>query len=225
MRNIIRTVLIGCVLAAGAAQSSAQNTVIHLIQELHFKLTAYYQGNDTENSKTYFRNAEKVTVTTRDIINLIEGEVGIIYSTDARLLIISDTPVDLKPKVVIRDRFEGEPFDTDVTQYFSAEILASIEDAKINKNPFKASGSSYDVIIFKLNVSNVEFQVQGFGKTKIGTGKNEGEPLTIVHTGKVEANGNGKLQVSQLTGIVPVALIGDVEISGNNLKATVEEPE
>ena len=64
--------------------------------------------------------------------------------------------------------------------------------------------------------------MQGFGKTKISTGKNEGEPVAIVHTGKVDANGKGKLQVSPLTGIVPVALTGDIEISGNSLKASVE---
>jgi hypothetical protein len=222
MRNIIQPVLIGCLLAAGVARSAAQNTVINLIQEVRFKLTAYYQASDTENDKTLFRHADKVTVTTRDIINLIEGEVGIIFSVDARLLLISRTPVDLTPKVVIRDRSGGEPFDTDVTPYFSAEVLASIEDAKINKNPFKASGSSYDVIVFKLNLPQVEFQVQGFGKTKVSTGKNEGEPVTIVHTGKVDASGNGELQVNPLSGVVPVALVGTVEILGDNLKATVE---
>jgi len=222
MRNIIQPVLISCLLAAGIARSTAQNTVINVIQELRFKLTGYYQMNDTENSKTLFRNAGKISITNRDIINLIEGEVNIIFKADARLLLISRTPVDLTPKVVIRDRFEGESFDTDVTQYFSAEILASIEDGKINKNPFKASGSSYDVIIFKLNLPQVEFQVQGFGKTKVSTGKYEGEPTTIVHTGKVDASGRGNYQVNPLSGVVPVALTGTVEISGNNLKATVE---
>src|SRR5215218_6658119 len=206
MRNIILPVLISCLLAASAAQSVAQNTVINLIQDLRFKLTAYYQMNDTENSKTLFRNAGKVSITNKDIINLIEGEVGIIFSVNARLLLISKTPVDLMPKVVIRDRFEGEPFDTDVTQYFSAEVLASIEGGKINKNPLKAKGSSYDVIVFKLVLPQVRFQVQGFGKTRVGTGKSEGEPAAIVHTGKVQASGTGELQVSLLTGVVPVAL-------------------
>jgi hypothetical protein len=222
MRNIIQSVLISCILAASVAQSTAQNTVINLIQELRFKLTGYYQMNDTENSKTLFRNAGKVNITNKDIINLIEGEVGIIFSGDARLMLISRTPVDLKPKVVIRDRFEGESFDTDVTQYFSAEVIASIEDGKINKNPFKASGSSYDLIVFELALPDVEFRVLGFGKTKVGTGKKEGEPVTIVHTGKVDASGNGNLQVNPLTGVVPVALTGTVEISGNQVKATVE---
>jgi hypothetical protein len=222
MRNTIQPVLISCLLAASVAQSTAQNTVINLIQELRFKLTGYYQMNDTENSKTLFRNAGKVSITNRDIINLIEGEVGIIFSVDARLLLISRTPVDLTPKVVIRDRFEGESFDTDVTQYFSAEVLASIEDAKINKNPFKAGGSSYDVIVFKLDLPQVEFQVQGFGKTKVSTGKSEGEPTAIVHTGKVDASGSGELQVNPLSGVVPVALVGTVEILGDQLKAMVE---
>ncbi len=222
MRNIIQPVLISCLLAAGVAQSTAQNTVIKVTQELRFKLTAYYQMNDTENAKTIFRNAGKVTVSNNDIINLIEGEVGIIFSGDARLLLISRTPVDLTPTVVIRDRFEGEPFDTDVTQYFSAEVLASIEDAKINKNPFKASGSSYDLIVFELNLPDVEFRILGFGKTKVSTGKKEGDPVTIVHTGKVEASGNGNYQVNPLSGVVPVLFTGTVEISGSDVKAFVE---
>lgn len=222
MRNIIQPVLICCLLAASVAQSTAQNTVIDLIQELQFKLTGYYQMNETENAKTWFRNAGKVSITNKDIINLIEGEVNIIFKPEARLLLISRTPVDLTPKVVIRDRFEGESFDTDVTQYFSAEVLASIEDAKINKNPFKARGSSYDLIVFKMNLPQVEFQVQGFGKIKVSTGKYEGEPTTIVHTGKVDASGNGNFQVNPLTGVVPVVLTGTVKITGDQLKATVE---
>jgi len=222
MRNIIQPVLMSCLLVASVAQSAAQNTVINVIQELRFKLTGYYQLNDTENSKTVFRNAGKITVTNNDIINLLEGEVGIVFSPDARLLLISTAPVDLTPKVVIRDRFESEPFDTDVTQYFSAEVLTSIEDGKINKNPFKASGSSYDVIVFELNLPEVEFRVVGFGKTKVSTGKSEGEPVTIVHTGKVDASGNGELQVTPVSGVVPVALTGTVEISGSNVKVSAE---
>ncbi len=222
MRNIIQPVLVGCLLAGGVAQSAAQNTVLNVNQDVRFKLTGYYQMNDTENSKSLFRNAGKVSITNKDIINLLEGEVGIIFSADARLLLISGTPVDLTPKVVIRDRFQGETFDTDVTQYFSAEVLASVEDGKINKNPFNAKGSSYDLIVFELNLPQVEFRVLGFGKTKIGTGKKEGEPVTIVHTGKVEASGNGNLQVNPLTGVVPVVLTGKIEISGNNVKASVE---
>src|SRR5215203_2927168 len=159
MRNIILPVLISCLLAASAAESAAQNTVINLIQDLRFKLTAYYQMNDTENSKTLFRNAGKVSIKNKDIINLIEGEVGIIFSANARLLLISGTPLDLTPKVVIRDRFEGDSFDTDVTQYFSAKVLASIEDVNINKNPFKASGWSYDVIVFELDLPDVEIRI------------------------------------------------------------------
>jgi len=222
MRTIIQPILISCLIAASVASASAQNTVVNLIQDLRFKLTGYYQLNDTENAKTLFRNAGKVSITNRDIINLIEGEVGIIFSPDARLLLISRTPVDLTPKVVIRDRFEGEPFDTDVTQYFSAEVLGSIEDAKIKKNPFKASGSSYDAIAFRLNLPEAEFRLQGFGKTKVRTGKSEGNPTAIVHTGKVEASGNGAFQVNPLAGVVPIVLTGKVEISGDRLIATVE---
>ena len=194
MRNLIQRVLIGCLLAARVAQSTAQNTVINVIQELRFKLTGYYQMNETETSKTLFRNAGKISITNKDIINLIEGEVHIIFSVNAKLLLISRTPVDLTPKVVIRDKFEGESFDTDVTQYFSAEVLASVEDANINKNPFKVSGSSYDVIVFEMHLPQVEFQVQGFGRTKLTTGKYEGEPTAIVHTGRVDASGNGNYE-------------------------------
>jgi hypothetical protein len=222
MRNLIQALLISCAIVAGAARATAQNTVVNLVQDLRFKLTGYYQMNDTENSKTLFRNAGKISITNKDIINLIEGEAGIIFSGNARLLLISKTPVDLTPKVVIRDRFQGDSFDTDVTQYFSAEVRASIEDARISKNPFKAKGSSYDVIVFALNLPQVGFQVLGFGKTRVSTGKMEGDPVTIVHTGKVDASGNGEFQVNPLSGVVPVALTGKVEISGGNVKATVE---
>src|SRR3954467_8616378 len=111
MRNLIQALLISCAIVAGAARATAQNTVVNLVQDLRFKLTGYYQMNDTENSKTLFRNAGKISITNKDIINLIEGEAGIIFSGNARLLLISKTPVDLTPKVVIRDRFQGDSFD------------------------------------------------------------------------------------------------------------------
>ena len=223
MRNKIKLVLMSCLLAAGAAQSQAQNTVINLVQELRFKLTGYYQMSMTENANSFFRHAGKITINNKDIINLIEQEVDIIFSEDAKLLLISGTPVDSTPKVIIRDHFEGERFDTDVTQYFSAEILASIEDTTINKNPLKANGSSYDVVAFELTLSQVHFRIQGFGKTKVDTGKYEGDPVAIVHTGKVEISGNGYYKVSFLSGVVPVALTGTVQISGKEVKAMTEE--
>jgi len=211
-----------CLLAAGAAQSNAQNTVIKVVQELRFKLTGYYQMSTTENSSSFFRNAGKISVTNKDIINLLEPEVDIIFSGDAKLMLISDIPVDHTPKVVVRDWFHGERFETDVTQYFSAEVIASIEDTKINKNPLKASGSSYDVVVFEMNLTQVQFRVQGFGKVSVRTGKHEREPAALVHTGKVEASGSGEYQVNILTGVVPVALTGTVQITGTDVKSMTE---
>jgi len=222
MRNMMKSVLMACLLAAGAAQSNAQNTVIKVVQELHFKLTGYYQMSMTESSKAFYRNAGKVSVTNKDIINLLEPEVNIIFSSSAKLMLISDIPVDSHPKIVVRDRFEGERFDTDVTRFFSADVLASIEDTKINKNPLKANGSSYDVMVFAMNLTQVQFQVQGFGKTKVRTGKHEGEPAALVHAGKVSGSGNGAYQVNILTGVVPVALTGSVNITGTDVKSMTE---
>jgi len=209
-------------LVTGAAQSEAQNTALNIVQDLNFKLTAYYQMSPTENSSAFFRHAGKVSVTNKDLINLIEKEVNIIFSSNAKLLLISTTPQDLTPKVVIRDKFEGEKFDTDVTQYFTAEVLASIEETKINKNPLKTNGKSYDVVAFEMNASQTQFKVLGFGNTKVNTGKREGDPVAIVHTGKVDVSGSGDYQVSVLGGVIPVALTGTIQITGTEVKAMVE---
>ena len=221
MRNITQPVLISCLFAAGIAQSTAQNTVLNVVQELRFKLTAYHQMDDTENSKTLFRNAGKITITNKDIINLIDNELDGTFSPDAKLMLISRAPVDLNPKVVIRDRVEGDPVDTDVTQYFGAEVLRSIEDGKINKDPLKASGSSYDLIAFDFNLPPVDFRILGFGKTKVSTGKSEGEPAAVVHTGKMNASGHGTY-FSSPPSVSPAVLTGTVEISGTDVKASVE---
>jgi hypothetical protein len=125
--------------------------------------------------------------------------------------------------VIIRDKFEGNQFDTDVTEFFGAELLASIEDVKINKNPLKTNGKSYDVVAFEMHTSQTHFKVLGFGNTKVNTGKHEGDPVAIVHTGKVDVSGNGDYQVSVLVGgVVPVALTGTIQISGTDVKAMVE---
>ena len=211
--------LAAALLVTGVTQSRAQNTVLNIVQDVSFKLTGYYQMSGTENSTTFFRHAGKISVTNKDIINLIEKELNIIFTSNAKLLLISTTPVDLTPKVIIRDTFEGEKFDTDVTQYFSAEILTSIEETKINKNPLKTKGTSYDVVAFELKLTQVHFRVLGFGTTQVKTGKYEGEPVAIVHTGTVNTSGSGDYQVNYLTGVVPVSLFGTVQINGTEVKA------
>jgi hypothetical protein len=222
MNNISKLTLILALLGMGAAPSRAQNTALVIQQELNFKLTGYYQMSPTENSTTLFRNAGKVSLTTKDIINMLGKQVNIIFSGNARLLLISQTPVDLTPKVVIRDQYQGQSFDTDVTQYFSARIFASIEDTKINKNPLKTSGKSYDVIAFEMNLDQAEFRILGFGTMQVRTGKYQGEPVAIVHTGKVDSSGSGEYQISILTGVVPVALSGTVQIDNTVVKAIAE---
>jgi hypothetical protein len=229
MRNTLKLILVGALLAAGAAQSSAQNTVLKVDQELRFKLTGYYQMSPTENSSTFFRNTGKFSISNNDIINLLEGEVNVIFSTDAKLLLISEIPpgatpipVDSTPRVVVRDTYQGQKFDTDVTQYFSAKVLTSVEDTKINKNPLKASGSSYDVLAFEMKLDQASFKLQGFAKMKVTTGKYENDPKTIIHTGTVDTTGSGEYQVSVIGGVVPVALVGTIQIIGNNVKAYSE---
>lgn len=219
MQNITKLVLMSCLLAGGMARSVAQNTDVIIVQELTVKLTGYYQMNDTENAKKLFRHAGKISISNKDIINLLEGPTGLVFSPNATLMMFSSAPVDLTPTIVVRDKFEGDTFDTDVTQYFGAQLLASIEDGQINKNPLKGQGVSYDVLAFTMQIPGVEFQIQGFGKTKISTGKFEGEPAAIVHTGKLSANGAGDYKITPLSDAVRVALTGTVTVSGNNLKA------
>ena len=229
MRNTVKLILVGALLAAGAAQSSAQNTVLKVVQELRFKLTGYYQMSPTENDSTFFRNAGKVTISNNDIINLLEAEVGIIFSSEAKLLLISEIPpgatpipVDSTPTIVVRDFYQGNKFDTDVTEYFSAKILSSIEDTKINKNPLKANGTSYDVLTFEMNVTQASFKLQGFAKMQVSTGTYEHDPQTIIHTGKVNSTGSGEYQVSVIGGVVPVSLTGTIQVSGHDVKAFEE---
>jgi hypothetical protein len=229
MRNTMKLILVGALLAVGAPESRAQNTVLKVVQELRFKLTGYYQMSPTENSSTFFRNSGKVTISNNDIINLLEAEVNIIFSSDAKLLLISEIPpgatpipLDPTPTVVVRDWYQGEKFDTDVTEYFSAKVLTSIEDTKINKNPLKANGTSYDVLTFEMNVTQASFKLHGFAKMQVSTGTYEHDPQTIIHTGKVDTTGSGDYQVSVIGGVVPVALTGTIQISGHDVKAFEE---
>lgn len=229
MRNTVRLILVGALLVAGAAQSRAQNTVLKVVQELRFKLTGYYQMTPTENSSTFFRNAGKFTISNNDIINLLEGEVNIIFSSDAKLMLISEIPpgptpipVDRTPTIVVRDWFQGERYDTDVSAYFSAKVLTSIEDTKINKNPLKANGTSYDVLEFEMKVTNAGFKLQGFSKMQVSTGTFEHDPKTIIHTGKVDTTGSGEYLVSVIVGVKPVAMLGTIQISGHDVKAYEE---
>ncbi len=220
--KMILKIAAGLLLVAVSTSAYAQNTTLKVVQDLRFKFTAYYQMTPTENATTYFRHAAKVTISNNDIINLFEKELNIIFSTDAKFLLMSDTPVDPSPRVIIRDTYQGEKFDTDVTDFFSAQVLASIENTKINKNPLKANGSSYDAFAFELNLTDVNFRVQGLSVTKVGTGKYEGDPTALVHTGKVNVTGSGNYRVSVLDTPVPVALEGTVQISGSDVKAMTD---
>jgi hypothetical protein len=220
--------LVAGLLAAGVVRSNAQNTVIKIVQDLTFKLTAYYQMSPTEDSKSLYRHAGKVSITNKDIINLLEKQVGIVFSTDAKLQLVSEKPadtdpVDPRPHVVVRDKFEGEWFDTDVTEYFGAKVLASVEESKINKNPLQVKGTSYDVISFDVKLpQQAGLKLQGLGAMQIKTGKYEGDPVALVHTGKVDVSGYGDYQVIIISGVVPVALTGTIQISGTEVKAMPE---
>lgn len=222
MRILSKFIVAVALVAASAVGSKAQNTVINLVQDINFKFTGYYQMSPTENSTTFFRHAGKVSVTNKDIINFLEPEVGIIFSADAKLKLITNIETNLQPKVIVRDRFDGEQFDTDVTEYFSAEILGSIEETKINKNPLKANGKSYDVVAFEMKVAKATFRVEGFGPVAVKTGKHEGEPVALVHTGTVNVSGVGDYQVSILGGVLPVVLTGTVKITGTDVKSMEE---
>ena len=73
-----------------------------------------------------------------------------------------------------------------------------------------------------MKLDQAEFRILGFGTLQVKTGKYQGDPVAIVHTGKVNSSGNGEYQLNILTGVVPVALTGTVQIGDALVKAIAE---
>src|SRR6187549_2093022 len=141
MKKSMKLVLVGVLVAFGAAQLNAQTSVTNIVQNLNLKLTAYYQTDVTTNSSNITRNAGKASVANKDIIALLGLQLNVVFTSDAKLLLISNLEDSLNPKIVVRDKVGGNNVDTAVGQYFSVTVIQSIESSKIKLDPLNVSGT------------------------------------------------------------------------------------
>jgi hypothetical protein len=214
----MKLVLISTLVAFGAAQLKAQTSVTNIVQDLTIKFTAYYQMDPTTNSTTIFRNAGKASVVNKDIIALLGLQMQIVFSDNAKLLLISSLEEGLNPKVVVRDTVSGNTVDTDAGQYFNAVVMSSVENSKIKLNPLNVSGTGYEVIVFNMAVDTAVFSVQGFAQTAISTVKYQGQVVGGAQTGSMTVSGSGTYGASPAGGLTPVTITGTVKVSGKNVE-------
>jgi hypothetical protein len=222
MRNKMKLVLVCTLVVFGALQLRAQTTVTNIVQDLDIKLTAYYQKESTTNSGTIMRNAGKASISNKDIISLLGLQLNVLFSSDAKLLLISNLEDALNPKVVVRDTVGGNNVDTEVGQYFSAVVHSSVENSKIKLNPLNVSGTGYDVVEFNMAVDTAVFSVQGFAQTSISTVKYQGQVVGEVHTGSMNVSGSGTYGAAPGGGLTPVAIKGTVKVSGKNTEVETQ---
>jgi hypothetical protein len=220
MRKSMKLVLVGVLVAFGAAQLNAQTSVTNIVQNLNLKLTAYYQTDVTTNSSTITRNAGKASVANKDIIALLGLQLNVVFTSDAKLLLISNLEDSLNPKIVVRDKVGGNNVDTAVGQYFSVTVIQSIESSKIKLDPLNVSGTGYEVLEFQMTVDGADFSLQGFAQTAISTVKYQGHVVGGVQTGTMNVSGSGNYRASPAGGMVPVAIKGTVQVLGKDVEVT-----
>jgi hypothetical protein len=218
MRKSMKLVLVGVVMAFGAAQLNAQTT--NIVQNLNLKLTAYYQAGATTNSSNIALNVGKVSVVNKDIIALLGLQLNVIFTSDAKLLLISDLEDSLNPRIVVRDTQGGNTVDTEVGQYFSVTVIQSVESLKIKVDPLNVSGTGYEVLTFNMTVDGADFSVQGFAQTAISTVKHQGRVVGGAQTGTMNVSGSGNYSASPAGGLVPVAIKGTVQVLGKNVEVS-----
>jgi len=218
MRNKMKLVLVSALVVFGAVQLRAQTTVTNIVQDLEIKYTAYYQMAPTTNSTTIMRNAGKASIVNKDIIALLGLQLNVVFSSNAKLLLISNLENALNPKVVVRDTVGGNTVDTEVGQYFFVVVDSSVESSKIKLNPLNISGTGYDVLEFHMAVDTANFSVQGFVQSSISTVKYEGQVVGAAHTGSMNVSGSGTYAASPGGGQTPVSIKGTVKVSGKNVE-------
>jgi len=217
MRKSMKLVLVGVLVAFGAAQLNAQTT--NIVQNLTLKLTAYYQTDSTTNSSSITRNVGKASVGNKDIITLLGLQMNVVFTSDAKLLLISDLD-SLNPRIVVRDTPGGDTVDTPVGQYFGVNVIQSVESLKLQVDPLNVSGTGYHVLEFNMGVEGADFSVQGFAQTAISTVKYQGKVVGGVQTGTSNVSGSGNYRVSPAGGLVPITIKGTVQVSGKNVEVS-----
>jgi hypothetical protein len=219
MRAALKVLLVGALLATGAVQANAQS-ITNIVQNLVIKLTGYYQTEPTDTANGVNRHTAKVSIKNPDILNLLGEQLQVSFSDDAKLMLVSEAPADLEPRVIVRDIVSGVTIDTDVSAYFSALVLASAEESKIQNDPLKASGTGYDAMEFQMALDKATFKIVGFSKTKVQTLKYQGNPAAVYHAGTFNVSGSGYYALTPTGGLVLVVLSGTVQISGHDVEVT-----
>jgi len=226
MKNAVKLVVIGALIAFVATELKAQTTVTNIVQNLTIKYTAYYQMDPTTGSSTITLNAGKVSIANSDIIALLGLQLNTVFTSNAKLLLMSDIQgeanpkVDMVPRVVVRDTVAGSTVDTAVGDFFTARILSSVESGKIKLNPLNVSGTAYEVMTFNMVVNSGAFNVQGFVQSSVATVKYQGQMVGEAHTGTVNVAGQGTYSASAGGGQVDITIKGTVQVSGKNVEVS-----
>src|SRR5262245_15748274 len=112
MNKLLKTTLIAsAVLLAGAAHVRALET--NLVQTINISITAYAAGDPATNASIVTTPLLTQKATSKEIIALIGDAMGVIFSTKAKLLLISQLP-DGNTTVVVQDGTNR----TDVSGFF-----------------------------------------------------------------------------------------------------------
>jgi hypothetical protein len=153
MKTTLKLAVIGALMVMGASQTNAASTPKTIwVQALNFTLTAWEDGT-----------AKPTKIGTKDIIAKLNGLTpsggsnALSFSKSAQLLIKQDTTLSNNVQiVVVRD---GKPkVDTDVTEFFSFNDLATINGAAVTTSSVSITTN------FKVSKHNRnEFDFEGNG--------------------------------------------------------------
>ena len=188
----------------------------NLLQNLNLALVYYTEGpsnNINTNSTTF--TAQRVRVTTRDVIASLGRATGTNFARNARLVVVNElTSSNGSPTIEVSSG--GSLFD--VSSFFTLNPEDSntvvVQNTKMNNSTGLPNGKEYSILDIGFTNLDLSLNASGFAISSLSSFKKDGVVYPVMNTRAFVA-GSGVL-----TNQSPAVVQGTVTISGRTLSAT-----
>lgn len=214
MKKSFKVVVIGALLALGAVQSFAQTAfTTNWVQMFTISVSGLSQGpTRTTTAGTTLTTTRVLRFTTRQVIVALGQALGVSFSPNARLLVV--TPLDGGGSAfIVRDIVNRTRVDRDVSSFFSISTVGSTITRTSTKTNGLTSGTEYSIEAFSLGPfpDGTRLDLQGAATASFANNSPRAQYVGVYGTGTTT---NG----------APAIVSGMISISGPRLEGVAAQP-
>ena len=217
MKTLTKLFVFVCLTTAGVRGIQAAET--NLVQDLHFHLTAWYQGPTVTNDNTVTYHTTNSTVTTRDVVNWLGTATGNDLSNGVLLVVTQLGVSNAESRVIVRVKTPTSTNNVNVSSFFERIANAvTVDHIKYNTTNGAVNGMYVGYWGFVLqNSTNADYQplpahfsASGFGVDEVeSVVDSAGNVIGVADVGTVaNAAGTGDWDET------PAVFEGSIEVLG-----------